>query len=82
MWAVFCAGMALLYRLRGVGLVEAQVNQAEPGCLLDEAGGNIAVGLTVGLWNAVLSDTHECLCEYVEQKTKTSQIFEIIGHLI
>ena len=45
MRAVFCAGMALLYRLRGVGLVEAQVNQAEPGCLLDEAGGNVAVGL-------------------------------------
>lgn len=46
------------------------------------AGGNIAVGLTVGLRKTVLSDTHECLCEYVEQKTKTSQIFEIIGHLI
>ena len=82
MRVVFCAGMALLYRLRGVGLVEAQVNQSEPGCLLDEAGGNIAVGLGLGLGNVVLSDTHECLCECVEQKTKTSQIFEIIGHLI
>jgi len=46
------------------------------------AGGNITVGLGVGLQKTVLSDTHECLCEYVEQKTKTSQIFEIIGHLI
>ena len=46
------------------------------------AGGNITVGLGVGLWKSDLSDTHECLCEYVEQKTKTSQIFEIIGHLI
>ena len=46
------------------------------------AGGNITVGLGVGLRKTVLSDTHECLCEYVEQKTKTSQIFEIIGHLI
>lgn len=45
-------------------------------------GGNINVGLGVGLQKTVLSDTHECLCEYVEQKTKTSQIFEIIGHLI
>lgn len=46
------------------------------------AGGNITVGLGVGLWKSDLSDTHECLCEYVEQKTKTSQIFEIIGYLI
>ena len=58
------------------------MSQAKPGCLPDEAGGNIAVGLAVGLRNFDLSDTHECLCEYVEQKTKTSQIFEIIGHLI
>ena len=45
-------------------------------------GGNIAVGLGVGLRKTVLYDTLEFLCEYVEQKTKTSQIFEIIGHLI
>ena len=45
-------------------------------------GGNINVGLGVGLRNFDLSDTHARLCECVEQKTKTSQIFEIIGHLI
>ena len=46
------------------------------------AGGNITVGLGVGLQKTVLSDTHECLCERVVEKTKTSQIFEIIGYLI
>jgi hypothetical protein len=69
--------MALLYLLGGTDSATTRVRQTQ-----QHAGGNIAVGLGVGLWNAVLSDTHECLCEYVEQKTKTSQIFEIIGHLI
>ena len=77
MWAVFCAGMALLYRLRGIGSAAVRMSQTEL-----HAGGNITVGLGVGLRKSDLSDTHECLCEYVEQKTKTSQIFEIIGHLI
>ena len=62
--------------------VAAQMSQAELGCLPDDAGGNIAVSLGVGLRKSVLSDTHARLCECVEQKTKTSQIFEIIGHLI
>ena len=46
------------------------------------AGVNITVGLGVGLRKSDLSDTHECLCERVVEKTKTSQIFEIIGYLI
>ena len=74
---VFCAGMALLYLLGGADSATPRVRQTKL-----HAGGNITVGLGVGLRNAALSDTHKCLCEYVEQKTKTSQIFEIIGHLI
>ncbi|WP_314604613.1 hypothetical protein [Rothia mucilaginosa] len=58
------------------------MSQAELGCLPDEAGGNITVGLVVELRKTDLSDTHARFCECVEQKTKTSQIFEIIGHLI
>ena len=58
-----------------------EIRQTENGVEL-RAGGNITVGLGVGLRKSDLSDTHECLCECVVEKTKTSQIFEIIGHLI
>ena len=52
------------------------------GLCVGGGGGNINVGLAVGLRKTDLSDTHARLCECVEQKTKTSHIFEIIGHLI
>ena len=80
MWE--CSVRAWLYSTFWERLSRRRPGRAELRCVRVQAGGNITAGLGAGLRNAVLSDTHECLCECVEQKTKTSQIFEIIGHLI